>query len=143
MQVQNVVDRGSQQDFDELLQTISDWVLKFAEPIVDNPTLRDSFVAAAKEQHRDILKLRRFILDRGDFVNGLLYPDTDIDILIAIVLRYIHENIFQKVLLGGMRDAGEIVTAIEGSMQTNVEPKRGELGQSTRWRRRLTTLLLF
>lgn len=105
---------------------ISDWVLKFAEPIVESPVMCEKFVSAAKKHPHDISRLRKFMLSHGDLVHGALYPDTDIDILTAIVLRYVHDNIFQKVLFRGLRNTGEVVTYIEASMQTNVEPKRGE-----------------
>lgn len=105
---------------------ISDWVLKFAEPIIDNPAMCEKFVSAAKKHPNDISKLRKFILSHGDLVHGCFFPDTDIDILTAIVLRFVYDNIFQKVLFGELRNSGEVVTSIEAAMQTSVEPKRGE-----------------
>lgn len=98
-------------------------MLKFAEPIVDNP---EEFVSTAKKRHNDIIKLRKYIAIHGDLVHGTLYPDTDIDVLTAIVLRYVHDSIFQMVLFGDMRGTGDVITSIEVSMQNNVEPKRGE-----------------
>lgn len=105
---------------------ISDWVLKIAEPVVDNPNRRESFISAAKKQPNDIAKLKKFMMNHGELVHGSLFPDTDIDVLTAIVLRFVHDNIFQKVLFGDLRNPGEVITSIEASMQTNVEPKRGK-----------------
>lgn len=108
------------------MTSVSEWVQKFADPIVDDEDNFQLAIARARRNPEDVTKLRRFIGNHPDLIHGCLYPETDVDILISVVLRYLNDNIFQKGLPGAVRHLGEAVSQIEGSMQSYVEPKRGE-----------------
>lgn len=113
------------QDFDDLVNGITDWVTNFMDPILDDDDRIDDVLAAAKERPGDVQKLKRYIRSQGDLVHGCMFPETDIDIMIAVVMRFLQDHIFQKILFGAAADAVEAITFVEASMQTNVEPKRG------------------
>lgn len=95
------------------------------EPILDDDDRIDDVLAAAKKRPGDVQKLKRYIHGQGDLVHGCMFPETDIDIMIAVVMRFLQDHIFQKILFGAAPDAVETITFVEASMQTNVEPKRG------------------
>jgi hypothetical protein len=101
-------------------------VQKFADPIVDNEEKFLKFVARAKRHPEDTAKLQRFMANQPDLIHGCLYPETDVDILTSLVLRFVNDNIFQKGVPGAPAYYGEVIAQIEGSMQLHVEPKRGE-----------------
>jgi hypothetical protein len=116
----------SWQDFDDLVTNVSEWVQKFADPIVDDEDNFQHALGRARKSPEDVAKLRRFIGNHPDLIHGCFYPETDVDILISVVLRYLNDNIFQKGLPGAVQHLGEAISQIEGSMQSYVEPKRGE-----------------
>jgi hypothetical protein len=95
------------------------------DPILDDDDRMDDVLAAAKKRPADIQRLKRYIQSQGDLVHGCMFPETDIDIMIAVVMRFLQDHIFQKILFGAAPDTVETITLVEASMQTNVEPKRG------------------
>jgi hypothetical protein len=95
------------------------------DPILDDDDRMDDVLAAAKKRPADIQRLKRYIHSQGDLVHGCMFPETDIDIMIAVVMRFLQDHIFQKILYGAASDTVETITLVEASMQTNVEPKRG------------------
>ncbi len=95
------------------------------EPIVDDPEKMDSLLLNLKKRPGDFGKLRKLMLKYGDLVNGCHYPETDVDVAIAAVLRWLHDEIFQTILYGVAPQVVELISFIESAMQTSVEPKRG------------------
>lgn len=79
----------------------------------------------ARKKPSEFLKLRKVIEDHPDLSNGCLFPETDIDIFIAVVTRFLNDNIFQKILCGIVPKYVDVISSLEMSMQSNVEPKRG------------------
>jgi hypothetical protein len=104
---------------------ITDWVTNLMDPILDDEDRINEVLAAAKKRPTDIQKLKRYMHSQGDLVYGSMFPETDIDILIAVVMRFLQDHIFQKILCGAMPEVVEVLTFAEGSMQNNVEPRRG------------------
>ncbi len=94
-------------------------------PILDDDEIVLEIATAARKRPTEFAKLKRTLHQYGDLVHGSMFPETDVDIVISVIMRYIHDNIFQKILYGAISQFIEAVTFIEGSMQTNVEPKRG------------------
>jgi hypothetical protein len=121
------------QDFDDLVNGITDWVTNFMDPILDDDDKMDEVVAAAKKRPADVQRLKRYLQSQGDLVYGCMFPETDIDILIAIVMRFLQDHIFQKILYGAVPETVEVISFLEGQMQTNVEPKRDLFALRT-WR---------
>lgn len=111
-------------DFDDLVNNITDWVSKFVDPILDDPVKAEEVLANAKKRTADLRHLRTTMARHGDLVNACMFPDTDIDVIIAITMRFLQDNVFQKILFGTLPGVVEALTFVEGSMQTNVEPKR-------------------
>ncbi|KAK3315465.1 hypothetical protein B0H66DRAFT_583954 [Apodospora peruviana] len=120
-------------DFDDLVTGVADWVTKFAEPILDDPSKLEEVLVMMKKKPADVQKLKKHLKSHPDIINGSLFPETDIDILIAIAMRFLHDNIFQKILYGAVPSPVEAVNFLEASMQTNVEPKRDLFALRT-WR---------
>ncbi|EAQ84165.1 hypothetical protein CHGG_10569 [Chaetomium globosum CBS 148.51] len=121
------------QDFDDLVNGITDWVTNFIDPILDDDNKMDDVLAAAKQRPADVQKLKRYLHSQGDLVYGCMFPETDIDILIAVVMRFLQDHIFQKILYGAVPKTVEVISFLEGQMQTNVEPKRDLFALRT-WR---------
>jgi len=78
-----------------------------------------------KKKPGEVQKLKKHIQNHADLTNGCLFPETDVDIIIAIVTRFLHDHVFQKVLCGISPGLLEAITYVETSMLSNVEPKRG------------------
>lgn len=97
------------------------------DPILDDDDKMDSVLAASKKRPADVQKLKRYLHSQGDLVYGSMFPETDVDILIAVVMRFLQDHIFQKILYGAVPETVEVISFLEGQMQTNVEPKRGKL----------------
>ncbi|KAJ4307291.1 hypothetical protein N0V88_000674 [Collariella sp. IMI 366227] len=121
------------QDFDNFVNDVTDWVTTFIDPILDDDEKISSVLAAAKKRPADLQKLQKYMHQQGDLVHGCAFPETDIDILIAVAMRFLHDNIFQKILCGALPDTVELLTSIESSMQTNVSPRRDLFALRT-WR---------
>jgi chromosome segregation ATPase len=114
------------QEFDDLVNNVTDWVTKLIEPILDDDDKIDEALAVAKKKPHEAMSLKHKLHSDADLAFGCMFPDTDIDILITIVMRFLQDRIFQKVLFETIPHAVEVLSYIESSMQTNVEPKRGK-----------------
>ena len=73
------------------------------------------------------LPLRKALQRNADLCLACSYPDTDLDVLIAVVMRYLHEKVFSQVLYGAVPGFVDFVSTIEAAMQQSVQPARGEL----------------
>ena len=113
------------QEFDDLINGITDWVTNFMDPILDDEDKMDAVLTAARKRPADLQKLKKYLHTQGDLIHGSMFPETDIDILIAVTMRFLQDHIFQKILFGAVPDIVEVISSLEASMQNNVEPKRG------------------
>ncbi|KAK4135778.1 hypothetical protein BT67DRAFT_448710 [Trichocladium antarcticum] len=111
-------------EFDDLVNGIADWVTKLMDPILDDDDKMDEIVSAAKKRPLETQKLKKYMHSYGDLVHGSMFPETDIDILLAIIMRFLQEHVFQKVLFDTVPSVVDVLALVESSMQTNVEPKR-------------------
>lgn len=115
------------QDFDDLVNDISEWVEKFMIPITEDASRRDWVLTHTKKYPGDARDLKKFIHHYPDIEHGIGFPDTDIDVMIAVVMRFLHDNVFQKMLIGCVSEAISYLSFIESSMQNNVDPERGQI----------------
>nr|XP_036579957.1 uncharacterized protein CTRU02_10008 [Colletotrichum truncatum]KAF6787713.1 hypothetical protein CTRU02_10008 [Colletotrichum truncatum] len=114
---------GSQ--YDDLIEGISDWVAKFMAPLLDNHTKAvEETIAVARKKPTDANKLKHMIHTFPDLVHGTMYPETDEDIIISIIMRFLYDNIFQKTLYGSIAHYVEVLSFVETSLQNHVDPKR-------------------
>ncbi|KAL2265815.1 hypothetical protein VTJ83DRAFT_6915 [Remersonia thermophila] len=121
------------QDFDDLVNAANDWVTAVMEPILDDEDRFEQVLARARRSSQDVQGLRRYLQAHPDLVYGCRYPETDIDVIIALVLRYLQDNVFQKPLYGAVPQLVSAISFLEASMQTNVQPKRDQFALRT-WR---------
>ena len=98
---------------------------KFVDPILDDPGEMEEVVSAAKKRPEATSSLRKIMQRNGDLVNASMFPETDVDVITSITMRFLQENVFEKMLLGILPELVEMVNFIEVSMKTNTEPKRG------------------
>lgn len=111
--------------FDDLVEQVQDWVQKFMDPWLDDYEAGvEALVTGARKQSGEAAKFRRTLQKYPDLVHGCMFPETDEDIIVAIIMRYLNDHIFQKVLYGSGQQYTEMVSFIETQMQTAVEPKR-------------------
>ncbi len=115
----------STQEFDDLVNGITDWVTNFMDPILDDDDKMDTVLTAARKRPADLQKLKKYLHTQGDLIHGTMFPETDIDILIAVTMRFLQDHIFQKILFGAAPGIVEVLSSLEASMQNNVEPRRG------------------
>ena len=120
-----------------MIEKIQDWVQKLMEPWLDDPdTGAEELMSMARKRPHETTKFKRTLQHYPDLVHGAMYPETDEDIIVAIIMRYINDNIFQKLLYGAIHHYTEVISFIENQMQSTVEPKRGKNPRSTasiRW----------
>lgn len=96
-------------------------------PFLENPSEGvEEVLGVARKRPTDCMRIKRTIQSYPDLVHGCMWPETDEDILISIIMRYIHDNIFQRILYGSIANYVEVLSFIESSLQTHVDPKRGE-----------------
>ncbi|KAM5351867.1 hypothetical protein ACJ41O_004590 [Fusarium nematophilum] len=113
------------QEYDALVEQIQDWVQKFMEPYLEDHTEGvDSIMAAARKRSTDASKFKRVLNLYPDLLHASSFPETDEDILTSLIMRFLHDNIFQTVLYGSIHHYVEVVSFIENHMQASVEPKR-------------------
>ncbi|KAK0634380.1 hypothetical protein B0T17DRAFT_482205 [Bombardia bombarda] len=111
-------------DFDDLVNGVTHWVSKFADPIIENPNKGDHFASFAARRADPFDRLKSYITKDADILRGCLFLETDVDILIAVVMRFLNEQIFETVLFGAVSNTVAALNYVEMTMQTRVEPKR-------------------
>ncbi|KAK1772787.1 hypothetical protein QBC33DRAFT_608211 [Phialemonium atrogriseum] len=126
-------------DYDIPVGSVSDWVQKHVAPVADDDDKRKNFDGIARRKPSDISLLRGYLLRHGDLVHGIMFPDTDVDVVIAIVMRFLQDNIFERGCIN--EPAGQVISAIEVAMQNCVEPKRDQFAIRT-WRAEAFTAVL-
>lgn len=92
----------------------------------------EALATSARKQSGEAAKFRKTLQKYPDLVHGCMFPETDEDIIVAIIMRYLNDHIFQKVLYGSAQQYTEMVSFIETQMQTAVEPKRGTFAHQTK-----------
>ncbi|KAK1977557.1 hypothetical protein LZ30DRAFT_601031 [Colletotrichum cereale] len=112
-------------EYDDLVEGITDWVSKFMDPILDDYDQGvEDILMSARRKPTEALRLKRTIHIYPDLVRGSTFPETDEDIIVAIIMRFLNDNIFQKVLYGSIADYVEVLSLVETALQNYVEPKR-------------------
>jgi hypothetical protein len=82
----------------------------------------------AKKRAVDANRFRKVLYQYPDLTNGSMFPETDEDIIASVIMRFLHDKIFQSVLYGSIPRYVELISFIENQMQASVEPKRGKCG---------------
>ncbi|KAF4776503.1 hypothetical protein HER10_EVM0006644 [Colletotrichum scovillei] len=112
-------------EYDDLVEGISDWVSKFMDPYLDDHEKGvEDLMTAARRRPSDALKLKQVIHQYPDLVHGAVFPETDEDIIIATIMRFINENIFQNIMYGSIANYVEVLSFVETALQNHVDPKR-------------------
>lgn len=86
----------------------------------------DGIMTSVRKQPTEAVRFRRVLQKNPDLVHGSLFPETDEDILAAIILRFLNDNIFQTALYGADLRCTEMINSMEQLMRTAVTPKRGQ-----------------
>ncbi|KAK1658361.1 hypothetical protein BDP55DRAFT_565199 [Colletotrichum godetiae] len=112
-------------EYDDLIEGISDWVSKFMDPYLDDHEKGvEDLMMTARRRPSDALKLKQVIHLYPDLVHGAVFPETDEDIVVAIIMRFINDNIFQKIMYGSIANYVEVLSFVETALQNHVDPKR-------------------
>ncbi|KAM0249120.1 hypothetical protein ACHAP5_003060 [Fusarium lateritium] len=113
------------QEYDTLVEHVQDWVQKFMDPwLEDYKDGVEALMNNAKKRAVDANRFRKILYQYPDLTNGSMFPETDEDIIASIIMRFLHDNIFQSVLYGSIPRYVELISFIENQMQASVEPKR-------------------
>lgn len=118
------------QEYDDLVEQVQDWVEKFMGQWLDDRGI-DGLLGSAKKRPVDAKRFKQILYQYSDLVHGSSFPETDEDIITSVIMRYLHDNIFQTVLYGSIGRYVEVISFIENEMQMSVEPKRGTLPRGT------------
>lgn len=78
-----------------------------------------------KKRSVDFVRFKNLLYQYPDLLHGASFPETDEDIITSVIMRYLHDHIFQTVLYGTITRYVEVISFIEKEMQMSVEPKRG------------------
>ncbi|KAK5997204.1 hypothetical protein PT974_02557 [Cladobotryum mycophilum] len=111
--------------YSDLVEQVQDWVQKFMNPWLDDYEAGiEALVAKASKQSNEVSRFRRTMQKYPDLIHGSMFSETDEDIIVAIIMRFLNDNIFQKVLYGSIQHYTEMISFIENMMQASVEPRR-------------------
>lgn len=105
---------------------MSEWTYKFAVPVLNDAVAVDFISSMARKRAAEVGRLRKMLADHKDLAHGTMFPDTDLELVNAIIMRYLHDNIFQKTLYGAFSNCVEALNFVEQNMQNNVHPRRGK-----------------
>jgi hypothetical protein len=95
-------------------------------PFLENPIKgAEEILTVARKRPNEAARFRKTLQQYPDLIQGSMYPETDEDIVAAVIMRFVHDKIFQKILYGSVQDYTRCISVIEHQMQINVEPKRG------------------
>ncbi|RGP62003.1 hypothetical protein FLONG3_10373 [Fusarium longipes] len=113
------------QEYDALVEQVQDWVQKFMDPWLDEDQEGfDALINNARKRAVDATRFKNVMYQYPDLIHGASFPETDEDIITSVIMRYLHDHIFQTVLYGTITRYVEVISFIEKEMQMSVEPKR-------------------
>ena len=95
------------------------------DPVLADEPMMAELVTMAKKKNSEFQLVKKYLEKYPDLLHGTNFPETDVDVVIGLIMRFLHDNVLQKVLYGAVAPLVSHVNLIESSMQTNVEPKRG------------------
>ncbi|KAL7927806.1 hypothetical protein ACQKWADRAFT_13779 [Trichoderma austrokoningii] len=111
--------------YDDLVESVQDWAQKFMGFWLDDCEAGVEVLATqARKNPGEATKFKKVVHKYPDLIHGSMFPETDEDIIVAVIMRYLNDHIFQKVLYGSISNYTDMVSFIETQMQSAVEPKR-------------------
>lgn len=113
-----------------IINNITEWVTKLMQPILDNPEKLYAVITATKKDWSALRDFRRSMHDQEDLIHACNLPDTDVDILVAIVVRYVHMFVLREPLLGEYKSELRLLDEVERAMNTDGPHKRGKIFQT-------------
>lgn len=115
-------------EYDEMLEKVQAWVENLMLPYLeDHEKGARQVLSWAKKSAAETTQFKKSLQAQPDLVHACMFPETDEDIVFSLVLRYLHDTIFQKILYGVLEQYTDVFSLVETHMQTSVEPKRGTL----------------
>ncbi|KAI0125115.1 hypothetical protein BJ170DRAFT_488820 [Xylariales sp. AK1849] len=111
-------------DFDDLHTSVCNWVEKWLTPVFDDD---DCCSEVLVNIHKNILRsagIRSMMNSQPDLLRASHFPDTDQDVVVGMIMRFLHHEVFSKVLYDTCPNHIDILQQIEDSMRTNVQPRR-------------------
>lgn len=115
------------QDWELLLASVSDCVERLVGPTLDSEELQKELLARARKHPSTWSAILKHLYQQPDLAQAACYPGTDLDVLIATVMRHLDEHVFQTTLYGVRPAHVAAVAAIENAMAAHVEPRRDQL----------------
>ncbi|KAF4339986.1 hypothetical protein FBEOM_6070 [Fusarium beomiforme] len=112
------------QEYDALVEQVQDWVQKLMSQWMDGGDDVDAFLNHAKKCKADVSSFKSVLDQYPDLIHGFNFPETDEDIITSVIMRYLHDKIFQSVLYGFAPRSVQTITSIENLMHVSVKPKR-------------------
>lgn len=115
------------QDYDDLVGSVQDLVAQLMKPWLDDQEIGvRKILKMAERRPGDVKSFQAAIGKQTDLVNASGYVETDEDILVALILRHLWDNVIESNLYGCILNYTKTIRLIEDSLTTAVEPNRGE-----------------
>ncbi|KAK5658680.1 hypothetical protein OQA88_2076 [Cercophora sp. LCS_1] len=128
-------------DYDAIINNISDWAFSLVQPTLDDAKRMDAVLSNGKKDPAAVREFRQAVSQHADLMSASKLPDTDVDIIMALTSRYVHDCILQQPLLGEFRSELRIIEALVDSMNTNKAQAR-DLYMTRTWRAEALTAIL-
>ncbi|KAK6066751.1 hypothetical protein SCUP234_11930 [Seiridium cupressi] len=120
-------------DFDDLYSAACDWVEKWLTPVFDDEDTSDEILQKVRNNTLKAAGLRKMMKGQPDLIYATRFSDTDQDVIVGMMMRFLHHEVFSKVLYEAVGDIIKTIQTLEDSMRTHVQPQR-DLFAVRNWR---------
>ncbi|KAH9992870.1 hypothetical protein F4779DRAFT_637505 [Xylariaceae sp. FL0662B] len=110
-------------DFDNLVVSVTGWVSEWIEPVLTDGPRRSAVIKTANDVHK-IRPLRTMMTDHPDLIVASCYSGTDTDVVIALIMRWLHAEIFSTDLYGVLPNAVGVLTGVQRNLEAYAHPPR-------------------
>ncbi|KAM0807655.1 hypothetical protein AB5N19_07995 [Seiridium cardinale] len=113
-------------DFDDLYSAACDWVEKWLTPVFDDEDTSDEILQKVRNNTLKAAGLRKMMKGQPDLIYATRFSDTDQDVIVGIIMRFLHHEVFSKVLYEAVEDIIKTIQTLEDSLRIHVQPQRGK-----------------
>jgi len=114
------------QEYDDLVEAVQDLATKFMDPIIEDSQKTNQVLGSTKKRSSEWATFFKYMSTHPSLVNGCDYTETDVDVYIGLVMRFLSERVFQTTLCGTMALAVDTLNFVARTMESEVEPQRGK-----------------
>lgn len=113
----------AQNEYTAVCDGVENWVERHLDLILDNPT-NFQVICKALKQNPDLLSPLRSLMKATDF-SAIAFKDTDIHVVVAVIMRFLHRNVLGSGLYGIPQHESKFLGCIAEGMRALL-PRRGK-----------------